>query len=142
MGAWGSDIFQDDTALDFVGDLAHSLVQMLHDHLGASRFLEDRIIGPDVSAALACLRALALGIDSTRTCLSRSEVDLWRDNYLKWFDKHGAIEWRTAEDAAEYRQNVEREFQQLMAVSIEQPKDEWDQTIADRDRRPANWPGK
>jgi Domain of unknown function (DUF4259) len=140
MSAWGSKIFQDDTALDFLGDLSGALEQILHDHLGKSKFRIDREIGPDVVAALACLRALAVGIDSLRCNLSRSEVNLWRVNYLRWYDKHGAKGWVTSKHAATYRRNVEREFEKLIAVSDEFSKDELAEKIALRDSLPSRWP--
>jgi len=124
MGTWGTAIFDDDQASDFLGDLMSLLynsarvgIEALDDQ---SRYRE----AYNVPAAIACLRALATGIDSCIYSMQRSEVEEWRRKWLQWYDRECVDEW-DADDFVAFRRNVDQQFEMLIERLHEWPTNEW-----------------
>jgi hypothetical protein len=113
MGSWGADTFQSDTALDFLGDTIAGIVRVIDADLEAAR--SDDIIERPVMAAVAILRVLAQNFRSAAIIISRSKVQVWREEYLKWFDAKMPSASKVYE--AE-REIVEKEFDGLLACPL------------------------
>jgi hypothetical protein len=87
MGSWGPQIFDSDTALDYLGELIDSIEQTIEADLDSMRTKRGRqVIERPTLAALAALSALAKALPPAARRVSRSKVQSWRRAYLAWFD--------------------------------------------------------
>ncbi len=113
MGSWGNRIFENDTALDQLGDVFDYLKVVIERDLKEAQTKSGRgdLLRP-TPAAVAILAALAQRLPSARACLPRSEVDKWEREYFKWFDETFASAVSVDQMRA-YRRNIKSEFRKL-----------------------------
>jgi hypothetical protein len=113
MGSWGAEIFESDTALDFLGDIIDQIEKAIDRDLEAAR--TDTTIERPVMAAVAILRALAQNFKSAAICIHRKKVQAWREEYFRWFDANVPSASRVWEAQ---RENDEKEFEDLLACPL------------------------
>ena len=119
MGSWGSEVFQNDVALDLVGDVVDFVADLIERDLDDMETEPGRntLVRP-ILAGVAILSVVLAGIRSARHCLETSRVSVWRDRYLGWFD--AVFVGVAAPDVANaHREVAVREFGQLLALAHE-----------------------
>lgn len=112
MGTFGTGTFENDAAMDFVGDLASKLRDLVDTNL--SQFTDAHF--PLVVPVIACLHAIAAIAPCTLCDLTPAKVAKWRDSYLQWVDGVLAADYSPA-DVAAVRSNAEDEFDRLATVA-------------------------
>ena len=89
MGCWGSRVFQNDTALDTLGNVIDYLRKVINRDLrSAGTKSGSATLERPVAAAVAILAALATEIPSARRCFTKGEVRQWEQAYFQWFDRN------------------------------------------------------
>lgn len=122
MGTWGYRTFENDTALDAVGDVVDQLRQSVIDDLAS---LDDGVLERPVVGIVACLRALAVALEPAKDALEPGEVAEWQDRYLSWLDASQHDLGADPEFFAAYRANAKMEFDDLLTVlSLAGPGDD------------------
>lgn len=84
MGIWGSETFENDFAEDFLGDHVRLLKR------GIEKYLKERH-AEKALAAVAALRALAVGIPSASIKISAPDVRKWESQYFDCFDWYYSV---------------------------------------------------
>ncbi|HVX14148.1 MAG TPA: DUF4259 domain-containing protein [Pirellulales bacterium] len=111
MGTWGSGTFENDTALDALGDLVDRLERQITRSLKAAD--RDGEYERPIIALVACLRALAAAFEEVRPWLRRSEVEAWQATYFAWFDRTSPKMGAEPEFVNALRANDNDEFEKL-----------------------------
>ncbi len=119
MGAWGTGIFENDSALDFLGDIERSMIDRIRVDLDT---LDNGYLDRVTPATISILLAMAHHIPPTRLHLDPAELKEFRQRYLQWFDAN-AHEYG-GEDAVlnEMRAKAASEFDALIALCSERPR--------------------
>jgi hypothetical protein len=116
MGSWGLETFEDDTACDFVGDVADFVIAALEKDLGRPRKEQSSVFERPALAAIAVLAVLAENIRPATFCVSQRQVHGWKKQYFDWLND-ALPKALSPDDLAEARRIAEREFQRLLAVA-------------------------
>ncbi|HET6915829.1 MAG TPA: DUF4259 domain-containing protein [Acidimicrobiales bacterium] len=110
MGTWGSKTFENDTAIDELGQAVDGLQGRLSEDMDN---LDDGILERPALALVAMLRALAATIQAAKEMIDHAQVVSWSDRYLTWMDENKQEFGATEEFFARYRANAAEEFASL-----------------------------
>ncbi len=118
MGAWGEDIFENDGALDCLGDVIDSFVESIDEWF--ERGLKesgdyDNIYEENIGPLVFMLEKLCKYCPAYPPVPSK--VNEWRSIFFSVYDKHATEGW--GEESAEHRKKLfDKEFTNLLEVSI------------------------
>jgi hypothetical protein len=107
MGTWGSEVYENDHALDLFSEEAQRLADQLEEALGLKDAAFDDIEGPLVYVRMLWL----LAQDSKVQGIDRAKVEAWKKTYLEIFDT--TIEAPEGRYATRRREIIHREFDGL-----------------------------
>ena len=82
MGTWGAGVYENDAALDWVGDLIESLSKGINKDIGDF----DEGSGDELLAAIDTIAVLCA--HSGGAPPKPAEIDGWRDSYFRCFDSY------------------------------------------------------
>ena len=111
MGGWGPGVFQNDTALDFLGDLVEQVCRTIQKDLSDLQSGDSYSTHRLTVSAVSILAILAKNLPMVAIQLSASEVRVWKQVYFEWFDKtmpDASLDWK------EMRRITKKQFDQLI----------------------------
>ena len=111
MGSWGPGTLDNDTALDFLGNLVRSLSTLITSDLDAAQ--SDGRTERTVLVAVALLSAICSQFDDCSIALSQQTVEEWETRYLDWFDNYAKNLFFETSSADNHRLNAVAEFKRL-----------------------------
>ena len=113
MGTWGPGIWENDSALDYLGTLGESFKTVIDRELQRAKTGDTE--AEWALAGVAVLRVLVREFDTVAYCLTKPEVRAWQDKYLQWHDDRNPDE---KEDP--FRKIAEQEFAALIELVEEE----------------------
>lgn len=113
MGTWGSKTFENDTALDELGDTVEGLLERLSADLDE---IDDGLLERPTIALISILRCLAAEFPAAKDMIEAEQVASWRDRYLAWMDANKEEFGATEKFLSKYRANAASEFESLLAA--------------------------
>jgi hypothetical protein len=123
MGTWGTDNFQNDGALDYVGDLVDELSTRIEEVLASEA--RARADGEGETTLVPSVAIITLLCDACNAAPPKpTRITDWRTRYLAVFDRTmPALDFR-GDFTAPRRAVVEETFDKLLAYSRDFYKDD------------------
>lgn len=114
MGTWGTEVFENDTALDYLGDTVLRVIDDIRTDLAT---LDNGDLARVTPAAASVLVGIALHIPNARCCLTKQQMSAFRDTYLQWFDTNMHESGADADVLSAMRDSIEKVFIQLIELA-------------------------
>lgn len=110
MGSWGAGIFENDTALDYLGNLVQRLKRDLEEDVSS---LHDGVLERPAGVIVAILRCLAGCSSSAASIVDARDVKRWREAYLSWLKEVELSESFGRDHWKQYSEVLSKEFDDL-----------------------------
>jgi hypothetical protein len=117
MGSWGSGMFDNDTASDYVIKLTERLCTEIDCDLAT---IDDGLLEREFGATIGVLRLLAESVHGVKVAISKSTVRRWQSILDDWFKAVIESEQRDCQHWSEYRDNVMAEIIKLERAAAAQ----------------------
>ena len=123
MGAWGEELYENDNALDCLGDVIDGLVDSINnwfDNWEKEGETYDNAFEGNIGPLINILRLLC---EHCPACPPEiNEIEKWKKDFFKVYDKNAEIEW--GKESAEYRRKIfKKEFDKLIKISKKYDED-------------------
>ncbi len=118
MGSWGKGVFESDDAKDYAGDIVEDFSDALDsmaDGISSSEGWSEHEDPMLVLASLTLTICDTAGVSPPQP----SQIQKWRESYLKSFDSFGKRLWSSEADAAERRDVASGCFEKFLKFSEE-----------------------
>lgn len=114
MGTWGTEVFDNDTALDYLGNVVQRIIDDIREDLAT---LDNGDLARVTPAAASLLVGIALQLPDARFSLSKQLMNSFRSTYLQWFDANMHATGADAQVLCAYRDSVDRVFIHLTELA-------------------------
>ena len=111
MGAWGEGNFENDAALDYLGDLIDELVDEVEELFDSDEAYTHRGGEGMLIPIIEVMNTLCTHLDATPPEPAR--VQQWARQYLAYFDREGHSGWLDPNELRRRRNNIKGAFDQL-----------------------------
>src|SRR5262249_20119316 len=117
MGTWAAGPFENDAALDYLGDLVDRLENTILD------FVAQPLVDDTLDAAFAAVALLNILAEHTPTCLRQPEAARgWREVFLRCYDEQIDRLKPDPTFKVQQREALMRELDQLVAAADRQAR--------------------
>lgn len=111
MGTWGSGLWDNDTACDYLGNIFDTLKRNVVADLEAAK--SDHILERVTPAAITIMRVLSSRLQFEHPLIAKKDVLQWREEYRRWFTTHFDI----GGDDRDRWEAVDKEFATLATLA-------------------------
>ncbi len=117
MGTWGPGVFDSDTSLEVVGEVAKLLKQMIvRDLKGMVKKSDQDVLERPVVAAVAILATLATKYPTARYSVTKGEVAQWKQEFLAWHEQW-FVQGCSPDVWKPHKMHAKKEFDKLLKLA-------------------------